>query len=59
MPKRFNDTLALIIVIAVLSIFAANGAGWLPNLSETVTGALITLLVAQVGQFYYRRKEPE
>lgn len=52
--KTFNDRLALILMVAILTIFVASN--WLA-LSETITGALI-FAFGLITQFYFRRKEP-
>lgn len=54
LPKNFNDTLTLVIVLAFFVWIGLVGAGRLPATPEVAIGAVIALL-GNVGQYYYRK----
>ncbi len=57
-PQKFNDTLALVSILGILALFAAQGLGWLPSLPEIVTGALVSNL-GLIFIFYYRKAKTD
>lgn len=57
LPRRFNDTLAVLLVAAIFAVWILAGLGVLPSVPESVIGASI-MLVTLIGQYYYRKSPP-
>jgi hypothetical protein len=56
-PQNFNDFLALILALAIITVWVTEAAGWIAIQGE-VNGALIATFTLII-QYYYRRKPTE
>lgn len=56
LPQRFNDSLALIIVVAIIGVWIGVGTGALSRLTDVIVGATISNFGAIV-LYYYRKRE--
>ena len=56
-PQTWNDILALLLIVAIIGVYVAVGAGVLPDLPGEIIGSLIAAF-ALVVQFYFRKSKP-